>query len=51
MNDEVQKAYDYLTPADQLIIDSLITALFARDMQIRNLVKALENEIRREDDQ
>ena len=36
MEKELQKAYDYLTPKDQLIVNAMIIALYEKDQQIRN---------------
>ena len=37
MNEEILKAYKSLVPADQLVIDAMIVALFKKDKQIRDV--------------
>lgn len=41
MDDEVRKAYDHLVPADQLVIDAMIVALYKKDKQIAECVRAV----------
>ncbi len=45
MEDSVLKAYEYLTPAEQLGIDLVILALYRKDMEIRNLVKEITDSL------
>ena len=39
MDSDVQKAYDYLVPADQLVVDAMIVTLYQKDMRIRELAE------------
>ena len=37
MNKDILAAYEYLVPTDQLIIDSMIIALYNKDKKIKQL--------------
>jgi len=39
MDSKVHQAYKSLAPADQLVVDAMIVALYQKDKQIRDLVK------------
>jgi hypothetical protein len=45
MDENVRKAYDKLVPVDQLVIDAMIVALSTKDIQIRGLVKAFQEQL------
>ena len=49
MEEKCRKAYDSLTPFDQLIVDSVIIALIEKDKQIRDLVKAVNAQLDKEE--
>lgn len=42
MESQVLTAYEYLIPADQILIDAMIIALYKKDKELRKLVKAIQ---------
>ncbi len=40
MQADVLTAYNYLVPADQIVIDAMIIALYKKDKEIRKIAKA-----------
>jgi len=47
---EIIKAYDSLVPADQLVIDAMIVALYKKDKQIRDLVSHVHKKLDEEEE-
>lgn len=39
VNKDIQKAYDALVPADQLVVDAMIVALYQKDKELRNVTQ------------
>ena len=50
MNSDIQKAYESLVPADQLVIDAMIVSLYKKDKQILDLVTEVQKFLIRQPD-
>ncbi len=50
MDVDVGKAYESLTPKDQLVIDAMIIALYQKDVENRKLYKGVMEQLKRADD-
>lgn len=48
MDAEVLKSYEYLTPADRLVIDAMIISLYKKDVNIRHLVKEVMDSLEKD---
>jgi hypothetical protein len=42
MDTRTIKAYDELVPAEQLVVDAMIHALYSKEIKLRNVVKEVE---------
>ena len=45
MNSDVQQAYDWLTPADQLVVDSVIITIYAARKESNDLARAISDRL------
>jgi hypothetical protein len=48
VNKEIQKAYDTLVPADQLVVDALILMLVANDNKIKETLQQVSEFLSRQ---
>jgi hypothetical protein len=48
MDQKVVAAYDSLVPADQLIIDAMISTLYAKDLEIRKMAVGVKEMMEKE---